>query len=298
MDKNKVAILDEILKRVAPYMSNTVSKQKALFKEPWEINFSHALEKVFGADKDKLENAVKGYVRFALDATRLQKKFEKTRQYDHKSYEEAATAVYHNENYMNNLYLPGIFLSHFLWPHHYQQLQFFVNHFKPLVLAKENPQFCDIGVGTGFYSCQMLKISEQVNGNAFDISQSSLNYSKMQIKAFGYENRWGFENRDIILQTPERQWDFLLSVEVLEHLENPVIFLKSLRKMLKKGGYGFISAAVTAANEDHIYLYNTILEVADQLNEAGFTIVKFQEDKAYEAKGDEPVPRNVAFIVT
>lgn len=298
MSNNKVQALDEILGRVAPYMSNTVSKQKSLFQAPWEKDFNHAIEKMFGGDLHKLENAVKGYVRFALDATRLQKRFEKTRQYDHKTYEEAAKSVYHNEDYMNSLYLPGIFLSHYLWPHHYQQLQFFLEDFKPLVLELKKPEFCDVGVGTGFYSRQMLEIYDQTYGNGFDISVSSLNYSKMQVNAFGYGERWLGENRDIINNTPQKQWDFLLSIEVLEHLEDPVTFLKSLRKMLKKGGYGFISAALTAANEDHIYLYNTIEEVISQLNEAGFKVLKFREDKAYEPKSDEPVPRNAAFIVT
>lgn len=298
MSKNKVQLLDETLSRIAAYMSKTVSKQRTLFGETWEMNFNDSLEKMFGENFEKLENAVKGYVMFALDAMRLQKKFEKTRQYESKTYAEVSQAVYHNEEYMNNLYLPGILLSHYLWPHHYQQLLYFQKDFKPLVLAVKNPNFCDVGIGTGFYSRQMLGLSDKMTGNAFDISESSLKYSKTQIDAFNFTDRWQFENRDIIANTPKQQWEFLTSIEVLEHLEDPVSFLKSLRKMLKPGGYGFISAALTAANEDHIYLYNTVDEVIEQLNQAGFSVVSFREDKAYDPKADEPVPRNAAFIVT
>jgi 2-polyprenyl-3-methyl-5-hydroxy-6-metoxy-1,4-benzoquinol methylase len=87
-------------------------------------------------------------------------------------------------------------------------------------------------------------------------------------------------------------------VEVLEHLEKPVAFLKVLRRMLQDGGKAFITAAITAPNEDHIYLYNEVGDVEAQLLEAGFSVLDFQEDIAYEPKKDEPVPRLAAFIVT
>jgi hypothetical protein len=68
--------------------------------------------------------------------------------------------------------------------------------------------------------------------------------------------------------------------------------------MLAPGGFAFIAAAVTAAERDHIYLYESANEVKSHLEAAGFRVVDEQEDKAYASDGDRPVPGNAAFLVT
>ena len=39
----------------------------------------------------------------------------------------------------------------------------------------------------------------------------------------------------------ERQFDFVFALEVIEHLENPRHFFRELVKIIKPGGYGFVS---------------------------------------------------------
>ena len=273
-------------------------RQRELFGAEWDWEFEELLRVFAGTDEQKLQVAVEGYVEFALDGMRLQKRFEKTCQYDNKSYGQAAEEVYHNEEYMFSYYLPGILLSHYLWPHHYRQLRFFRTAFLPRILSRPVQEFCDIGVGTGFYSRQLLAASAVMRGWAFDISEPALEYSKRHLAAFGVIDRWNPEIRDIIANPPSRMWDFLLSVEVLEHLTDPVMFLKAFRAMLSPGGFAFVSAAVTAANRDHIYLYKSADDVLVHLEEAGLKIVEWQQDRAYEPRGDQPVPINVAVIVT
>src|SRR5262245_1045930 len=130
MPFSSVRQFETILTRHAPYMANTVPKGRA-FSPEWEAQFDETLTRIFGQDEERMTNAARGYIRCALDATRLQKRFEKERCYVPKSYDEAAAAVYHNADYMHNLYLPGILLSQYLWPHHYNQQQFFHRCFLP-----------------------------------------------------------------------------------------------------------------------------------------------------------------------
>lgn len=284
--------------RIAPFMLPSLRRQRQDFGEAWLDRFGETLGRFAGASDQQLEAAVTGYVNFALDGMRLQRRFEKTRRYEAKTYSEASTAVYHNPSYMFDLYLPGILLSHYLWPHHYRQLLFYDTRFRPRFLAAPKREFCDIGPGTGFYTRQLLCAAPDAQGWAFDISASALEYTRRQVTAFAVADRWHSEARDIIANPPPRRWPFLVSIEVLEHLEDPLSFLRALRAMLEPGGAGLISAAVTAPNEDHIYLYNSASEVRDQIEEAGFTVLDEQADRAYEPKGDEPVPINAAFIVT
>ena len=68
---------------------------------------------------------------------------------------------------------------------------------------------------------------------------------------------------------------------------------------MKKGGYGLISAAINAPNQDHIYLYRNYKDVQKQLKTAGFKVIEHINDKAYKPrKKSEIVPENVAFIVS
>lgn len=289
---------ERILTGIAPYMADTVARGRRDFGEPWQRQFDETLARVFGGDEARLSTAARGYVRFALDSVRLHKRFEKDRVYLPKTYDEAARGVYHNKEYMDGLYLPGILLSHYLWPHHYRQLGYFQREFAPRVRAFDDQRFLDVGVGTGFYSRQMLAACPRTIGTAYDISEYSLEYARAHVAAFGFTSRWSGEIRNVITNPPRDQWPCLVSVEVLEHLDDPLSYLHALRARLAPGGLAFITAAITAPNEDHIYLYNNPQEVAAQLEAAAFRVLDFQEDVAYAPKADEPVPRLAAFIVS
>jgi 2-polyprenyl-3-methyl-5-hydroxy-6-metoxy-1,4-benzoquinol methylase len=286
------------LERIAPFMLTSYRRQRDTFGDKWAAGFNATLQRVIAPSPEALGAAVKGYANFAIDGMRLQRKFNKTRRYEARTYDEASRLVYQNPEYMFGLYLPGILLSHYLWEHHYRQLLFFEAQFAPLIRAAPDCDFVDIGPGTGFYSRQFLAVAPDGSGRAFDISPSSLEYSRRHVEAFGYGDRWTSEQRDVVTSPAGRRWPFLLNVEVLEHLEDPLTFLRALREMLEPDGKAFITAAVTAPNEDHIYLYNTPEEVREQLEEAGFRVCAEQFDRAYEPQGDEPVPINAAFIVT
>lgn len=103
--------------------------------------------------------------------------------------------------------------------------------------------------------------------------------------------------QDIIAQ-PIKPVPWLVCVEVLEHLEQPVEFLKALRAGLAPGGKAFITAALNAAHTDHIYLYRNGEEVWEHLNAAGFTLEQSLLAAAYAPPAkDVPVPLAAAFVV-
>lgn len=296
--KPHLAEFESVLREKVPFLVPSYLRQKAQNGEIWADEFDTLIGTFAGDTPERLDKAVEGYANFAIDGMRLQRRFEKTRRYEPKSYDTAGQQVYHNPDYMFGLYLPGILLSHYLWPHHYRAMQFFDRTIAPMVRTHPHPTFCDIGPGTGFYSRRLLQQGDSAEGWAFDISPSSLTYTKMQADAFGVGDRLHLEQRNVITEPLGRTFPFLACVEVLEHLEDPLTFLIAIGKMLQPGGHGFITAAVTAPNEDHIYLYNSGDEVGEQLVQAGYKILDRQYDRAYEPKGDEPVPTNAAFLVT
>lgn len=281
-----------------PYFAGVIQKQIDSFGDHWLQLFENELMTFFSNDRKRIDQAVKGYGKFALDSMKLQVKFQNTKEYENKTYEEAASEVYQNKEYMFGLYLPGILLSHYLWRHHFLQHVFFQEKFLRLVGGGDGKVFYDIGPGTGFYSKEMLTRTNLV-GKGFDLSPHSLEHTLLLLGAHNVANRYEANLRDIIKNPVTSEADYLVNIEVLEHLEDPQAFLNSLSKLLKPGGYGLISAAINAPNADHIYLYRSSGEVASQLAKAGFEIVDSTVDAAYPPRKEgDLVPVNAAFIVT
>ncbi len=293
-----VSAFHDALSRQFPYFAGVMQKQRDTFGAHWLNLFESELQTFFGFATDRIDQAVRGYGKFSLDSMKLQVKFQKTREYDSKTYADAASEVYQNREYMFGLYLPGILLSHYLWRHHFLQHIFFLEKFLPLVSSGEGKVFYDIGVGTGFYSKEMLTRT-RLKGMGFDLSPYSLEHTSLLLKAHGVVDRYQTSLVDIVKTRIQPEADFLTNIEVLEHLEDPQSFIEALARMLKPGGYGLISAAINAPNADHIYLYRDSDEVAKQLLRGGFEIVDSVSDAAYFPRTpNELVPVNTAFIVT
>jgi 2-polyprenyl-3-methyl-5-hydroxy-6-metoxy-1,4-benzoquinol methylase len=293
-----ISIFYDELGRQFPYFVGVMQKQREAFGTPWMDLFEEELRVFFGGEITRIVQAVRGYGKFALDSMKLQVTFQKTKAYERKSYEEAASEVYQNRAYMFGLYLPGILLSHYLWRHHFLQHIFFRTKFIPLIEGGDHSLFYDIGVGTGFYSKEMLTRTK-LRGMGFDLSPFSLEHTVSMLKAHGVADRYQPNLLDVVKAPVTREADVLVNIEVLEHLDDPQTFLNALSRMLKTGGYGLISAAINAPNADHIYLYRHPDEVAGQLTQAGFEIVDSISDVAYPPRSpSELVPVNAAFIVT
>jgi len=283
-------------KHAAMFKKNFVAVQSE-FGESWDADFDAHLEKLFKDDESAYRDAIQGYVKFSLSAMRLQQRFNLTRKYEDATYQEVCERVYLDEGQMMKWYLPGIFVSHFLWKHHYRQFLFHQNKFLPLLDSNPDKRFYEVGTGTGFYTVQLFRRYPQCVGHGIDISPHSRQFTSNHVKAWGPDHSFVPLNVDINIAQLEPV-PCIQSIEVLEHLSDPQLFLNNLRKLLKPGGYGFIAAAITAPEVDHIYLYWSPDDVIRQLNAAGFTVLDFEENPAYEGQPDELVPKVAAFIVS
>jgi SAM-dependent methyltransferase len=287
---------DQLFEQAGLFKKNFLNVQAEFGKE-WDTEFGLYLEKLFSFDRSAYENAITGYTKFSIDAMRLQKLFNEKQAYEDVSYEDALENVYMNEDFMTRQYLPGIFVSHFLWRHHYQQILFYRNTFLPLLNTIEDRRFYEVGTGTGFYTTQLFRHVDGVTGHGIDISPHSRKFTRNFVDIWGFGNSFKSINLDIIGADLE-PLPIIQSIEVLEHLSDPQLFLNHLRKLLKPGGYGFIAAAITAPEADHIYLYWTPDDVIRQLNAAGFEVVEYVENPGYEGMPGEYVPKVAAFIVS
>lgn len=293
----KLAELERLLRDHHRFAGDIVRRCREAFGERWRQEFEQALEAMFPAPGE-LADAIRGYARFAMASLRLQARFERTGEYEAKTYAQAAAQVYHNPEFMKAEYLPGLFLSHYLWPHHYRQIRFFETAFIEPIIVAGGGDFVEVGIGTGIYSRMALLAIPGAGAVGIDISATSLEFAGHQMDAFGVGDRFVAKREDVIMDSVSDSAANLICVEVLEHLEDPEEFLRGLRRVLRPGGRGFITAALNAAHTDHIYLYREPQEVEAQLVRAGFVPEQWFVGQAYAPpRPGVPVPLAVAFAV-
>jgi SAM-dependent methyltransferase len=201
--------------------------------------------------------------------------------------------MYHNEEHMTRRYLPGMYVSHYVWPQHYHMQRGFHDLLLPRV--RKSNLFFEVGVGCGVYSKLTLSALPGVRGVGFDISQFALDYTGWMLGRFGLGGRYHLENRDIRHGFSE-QCDFLICQEVLEHLENPGQFCQWLADMVKPGGHAYITAALNAAHSDHIYLFNNPGELEAMVRTAGLQPLHSQEEFAPGWKPRSKTPSLAGFF--
>ena len=273
-----------------PLFRDTVAKART-FGNVWEMEVDETIRALFPTD-EKLAAAVKAYEKFSVEIMRLQIDFDRTGEYAPQTYEEANANVYQAES-MGTTYLPGLLLAWYLWPHHYQQLAFFKTFVRQM--ARSNCQkFVEVATGTGVYSRLALCGAQNAVGVGYDISPASCTFTENHMRAFGLGGRYEMKMMNVLEDTPEPV-DWLICVELWEHLESPMDLLQTLRKMLNPGGRMFIATALNAPNSDHIYLLCSVDECYAMLHEAGFHVIQAQANAAYPGKTP---PTVAAFIVT
>ena len=282
---------------IYPNFSGVWSNSKKQFGTKWERDISKSIQLMFGARPNKKwDEAIHGYAEFCTEALRAQVFFEKHKRYQATNYQEVKKLCYNSATYMNKRYLPGQFLSHSIWPHHFKMLQGFKSFLKK-ELKKSIKTFCEVGVGCGVYSKTVLEEVPGTRGTGIDISTYALRFTEKVVKAFGLWARYKTQKLDIFKQTKSEKYDLVICQEVLEHLENPKKFIAELYNMTQPGGWAYITAAINAGHTDHIYLYKTSHEVKNDLMSVPWKIKMKQIEFNYPEKPKHLRPTIAGFFL-
>lgn len=285
------------LKRRYPIFAGIIDRAYHELGDPWADDASRNIVTMFGPPGDpRWSDAIRGYVYFSLDVLRAQKFFEEHGRYEASSHDELRRDYWENPDFMLGSYLPGIFVSHFLWPQHYLLVRFFRQEALPVVAERRPRHFYEVGVGSGVYSRETLEFLPAITGTGYDISPHSLAFGKRVVDASGVGGRYDVERRDVVQSTPEPT-DFLICQEVLEHIEDPQEFVHALHAMVVPGGTAYISAAITSGQSDHLHVFWSPAEARELVTEAGFSILAEHTEEARTTNVQATAPRVTAFLV-
>lgn len=287
----------DIMQREYPQFAALWQQSRGQFGERWEREISVNIDRVFGdAPSERWAEALDGYAEFCIDAMRAQVYFEKHGEYQKKSYEDVVRECYHSSDYMEKRYLPGQYLSHYIWPHHQRMLRRFLTDLLPRTLNGLS-LFYEVGVGCGMYSQKILEAAPGVRGAGIDISDYALRFTQRVVRCHGLGDRYRIINQNILDKPVETPCDLIVSQEVLEHLTDPESFIRALHRATRPGGWGYITAAINAGHTDHIYLYRSPREVQDQIERSGWKVQDVQIEQAYPEKPENKRPTIAGYLV-
>ena len=249
-------------------------------------------------DGIRLDALADAYATIVTDTLREQSHFIRFGRYRYSKYAEVANSVYHDPRYMAR-YMYGLALTSFLWPNHSAMRQFFL---KTLPLDRSG-RYLEIGPGHGYYFTLAVKGSSFTSFTGIDISQTSIDLTAriLRHQAYGVDDRITLLCGDF-LSTANLVGPFqaIVAGEVLEHVENPDLFLARISSLSDASSFIFLTTCINAPMVDHIYLFRSTEEIEDLARGAGLVakaryLAPYVGKTAEECERDR-MPVNVAYV--
>jgi len=232
------------------------------------------------------------------DTLREQIYFKRNKRYRFSRLHEVVSSVYHNDSYMCK-YMIGLALTTFLWPNHLAIKKLFSN----TVPSTKKGTYLEIGPGHGFYLMAAFRNTIYSKFVGVDISPTSVNLTKNIIESghFGDFANYEIIESDFLKCDAEIKFDAIIMGEVLEHVENPLFFLKRIKQVAADDSYIFITTCINSAAVDHIYLYRSIKDIEKQISSAGLIVKKRllfpYKNQTIKESEDQELPINVAMVL-
>jgi len=146
----------------------------------------------------------------------------------------------------------------------------------------------DAGAGFGQYTWRMSRINSRWKIQAVDIDQDHINDNTMFFNKAGLSGRVTCRTLDLTGLNESGSFDFILSVDVMEHIENDELVFLNFFRALKPGGSLLISTPSdkggsdvhgeeeTSFIDEHVRDGYGIREISQKLSRAGFNNINAQ----------------------
>ncbi|MBX9608761.1 MAG: class I SAM-dependent methyltransferase [Gammaproteobacteria bacterium] len=200
--------------------------------------------------------------------------FRRTGAYRLSKFEDALRTVYSDREFMDR-YMNFLLLSHVLWSNHAQA----IHHFEHVYLAglQTSTRHLEIGPGHGLLLSCAAEHPLVVETVGWDVSEASIEQTRRCLASLGTPRptRLVLQNLFDAPDSAER-FDSVVLAEVLEHLEDPVAALRSVRQHMAPGARLWVHVPINSPAPDHLYLLRSPGEARHLLEAGGFRVVEAQ----------------------
>lgn len=220
------------------------------------------------------EDVLDAYAEFCLTFLREQREFLETGAYRNAEagFEKVKHEVYENDEYMTH-YMLGHLLSCAVFPHHYEQYQFFMGCFVPA--TPDDARIFEFGPGHGLWISSYLAHAPGRTGQACDVSPLCVRLAQQMLPLRGISpERCALFHGDAVQhELGSEMFDAMIASGLLEHIEDPGAFLRRIRANLKPHtGRLFTMVPTNTAHPDHLVLFTRVEEIQAMYRDAGFVI--------------------------
>ena len=245
-----------------------------------------------------LDYLAESYLTILGDTLDEQHYFQEHGSYRHSTFAEVAASVYHDRDYMDR-YMYGLAITNFLWPNHVSMSRFL----RRTLPRRRSGRYLEIGPGHGFLLLSAIGIGSFDDYLAVDLSAASVQQTRTIVEHFHPGAPARVEMQDFLQAddlTPGT-FDAIVMGEVLEHVEQPEVFLRRIAELAKDDAYVFVTTCINAPAVDHIYLWRTTDELEEMIAANGLTIVEPlrlpYEGKTLDESRALRLPINVAYVL-
>jgi SAM-dependent methyltransferase len=223
----------------------------------------------------QLEDVIDAYLKMCNQYMYHQIKFYKSGCYPIEK-DRNSTLLKINELYRDNFdmksYMAGLSLSLVLWKSHYLLHEFFIEGIKRQ--TSNIVQYLEIGTGHGFYFENAYELLSGHSKMGFvEISPVSIEMTCSLMNYFHPDAEFSYVNKNYLdYDHNNGKPDFIVLGEVIEHVEDPGLFLKKSYELLTPDGKVFLSTCVNCPMIDHLFRFTSVDDIRQLINHFGFKI--------------------------
>jgi len=250
------------------------------------------------AEGFSIERLAAGYNTMVLDTLREQFFFNRHGRYRYSRFEQVATRVYHDPDYMER-YMLGLALSSFLWPNHAAMRR----HFEATLPRDRGGTYLEVGPGHGYLLMRALELAGFDRYVGVDLSATSIALTRSVLTHFQPAPTALVELRcaDFLEDPLEGPVAALVIGEVLEHVERPDRFLARIRALADADTFIHLTTCLNAPAIDHITLFEHRGQLEALFEDAGLVV----EDRlllphsgtSLDESERRRLPVNVAYVL-